>query len=145
MHFWFEQLRCSCIWRLRVWTDPYFIQLRCWIDLWYLETWLVRPLVLKFAVLLAAPPGDLFRCWQCLCLVHFFRFLQAYHQDWIMTTSWCQVLCSTSSGEGRPCLLMIRYALEEACFYFAAFIQRRYRVCCLQHIYLIRRIYCLKH
>jgi len=63
-----------------------------------------------------------------------------------MTCHVLYITCSLkSSRRGRHYLVMFKYARGEACFYFSAFIQRRTRVCCLQHIALIRRMHCPKH
>ena len=46
---------------------------------------------------------------------------------------------------GKTFLVMFNYARGEACFYFSVFIQKRSRVCCLQHVALIRQIHCIEH
>ena len=63
-------LRYSCIWRLRVCVGHYFIDCYwCWIALWYLEIWLIRPPVLGFAESLVEPPLQMLTVHQLICLL----------------------------------------------------------------------------
>ena len=69
----------------------------------------------------------------------------------IQIVLWRHAMCSISHAlccrqGGEDPIWWCSITLDgKTCFYFSAFIQRRSRVCCLQHIALNRRIHCLKH
>jgi len=142
-------LRFSCILSLRVCTGHYFTKSSARDAELPFDTW--RPKLADspsspwiYSIVSSATSSDADSASAYFSSSDFSELITRIVLWWHAMCSISHALCCRQGGKDP--IWWCSNALEEkACFYLSAFIQRRSKVCCLQHIALIRQIRCLKH